>query len=175
MSVIIIKKYAFLIIYRFFAQYLPVSGRSKLSKKIRYYCCKNIFKKIGKNVNIERRAFFSKGFDIEIGDNSGLGINCVVPGDIIIGKDVMMGPNVYIFGGSTHVFQNRDVPMRLQGRVKCNRVIIGDDVWIGRQVIINHGKTISTGSIVAAGSVVTKDFPEYSIIGGNPASLIRKR
>ena len=42
-------------------------------------------------------------------------------------------------------------------------------------MIINHGKTISTGSIVAAGSVVTKDFPEYSIIGGNPASLIRKR
>lgn len=168
-------KYFFLIIYRCFAQYLPPSGRSKLSKKIRYICCKNIFKSIGKNVNIERRAFFGKGFDLEIGDNSGIGIHCYVPSDIIIGDNVMMGPHVYIFGGTTHVFNETSKPIRLQGRTRCKKVVIKNDVWIGRQVIINQGRTISDGTIIAAGSVVTKDFPENSIIGGNPAQLIRIR
>lgn len=68
-----------------------------------------------------------------------------------------------------------NVPIKTQGRVKCKRVIIGDDVWIGRQSIINQGRTIRKGTIIAAASVVTKDFPEYSIIGGNPACLIRTR
>lgn len=175
MKFAVLKKYFFLIIYRYFAQYLPSSGKSKISKKIRYLCCRNIFKSIGKNVNIERRAFFGKGFELEIGDYSGIGINCVVPGDIKIGTNVMMGPFVYIFGGTTHVFQDTNIPMRLQGRTKCKPVIIGNDVWIGRQVIINQGRRISDGTIVAAGSVVTKDFPEHSIIGGNPAQLIKSR
>ena len=51
--------------------------------------------------------------------------------------------------------------------------VIDDDVWIGRDVTIMVGRHISKGTIVAANSVVTKDFPEYSIIGGNPAKLIR--
>lgn len=48
-------------------------------------------------------------------------------------------------------------------------------LWIGGHVIINAGRRIRKGTIVAAGSVVTKDFPEYSIIGGNPAKLIKSR
>lgn len=175
MNFVLIKKYFFLILYRSFAQYLPSSARSKFSKKIRYNCCKHIFKRIGKNVNIERRAFFCKGFKIEIGDNSGIGINCYVPEDIIIGKNVMMGPNVYFFGGTTHKFDRIDIPMNKQGRVKCKQVIVEDDVWIGRNAIINQGRKIAKGSIIAAGAVVTKDFPEYSIIGGNPANIIRLR
>lgn len=169
------KKYFFLVLYRCFAQYLPPSGKSPLSKKIRYFCCRRIFLKCGVNVNIEHRAFFGKGFDIIIGDNSGIGIKCVVPSDIVIGANVLMGPQVYIFGGTTHVFSNTDTPIRLQGRVKCKPVIIGDDVWIGRQSIINQGRTILRGTIIAAASVVTKDFPEYVIVGGNPATIIRKR
>lgn len=81
-----IKKYIFLIIYRYFAQYLPRSGKSKTSKKLRYYCCKHIFASIGSNVNIEHKAYFGKGFNLTIGDNSGIGINCSMPSDIIIGK-----------------------------------------------------------------------------------------
>ena len=54
-------------------------------------------------------------------------------------------------------------------------VVIEDDVWIGGHVIINAGRRIRKGTIIAAGSVVTKDFPEYSIIGGNPVKLIKIR
>lgn len=94
-----IRKYFFLFLYRTVAQYLPSSARSKLSKRIRYLICSKIFKQIGDNVNIERKAYFAKGFDVCIGNNSGIGINCSVPGDIIIGDNVLMGPNVFIFGG----------------------------------------------------------------------------
>lgn len=170
------KKYFFLVIYRYFAQYLPRSAKSPLSKKIRYFCCKRIFKHCGKNVNIERRAFFRKGFNVVIGDYSGIGIECVVPSDIVIGSNVLMGPRVFIMGGdTTHEFSRTDIPIRLQGRKKNPSVIIKDDVWIGRQSIINQGRIIKNGTIIAAGSVVTRDYPEYTIIGGNPASIIRKR
>lgn len=65
--------------------------------------------------------------------------------------------------------------MRKQGIRKEPPVVIEDDVWIGSNSIIMAGRKIAKGGIVAAGSVVTKDFPEYSIIGGNPARIIRSR
>lgn len=67
-----------------------------MSKKLRYLCCRRIFKYCGKNVNIERKANFGSGLNIEIGDNSGIGVNASIPSDTIIGKNVMMGPNCYI-------------------------------------------------------------------------------
>ncbi|MEO6851923.1 MAG: acyltransferase, partial [Mucilaginibacter sp.] len=144
------------------------------SRKLRYHCCRNIFKFCGRNVNIERRAVFGSGLDIIIDDNSGLGIHCVVPGDLIIGKNVMMGPYCYILGAN-HAFDRIDIPIIQQGEVEKKTTIIEDDVWIGRQVIFTPGHTVKKGSIVAMGCVLTKNFPEYSIIGGNPSKLIRSR
>jgi maltose O-acetyltransferase len=177
-NIIAFKKYFFLTLYRIILINLPVSNRrfvGKLSKKMRYMACKQIFSECGKNVNIEKGAKFGNGFKIKIGDNSGIGINCVIPNDIIIGKNVMMGPNVYILGNFTHVTDNTSIPMMFQGMKSKGPVIIEDDVWIGRQVIINYERIIREGSIIAAGSVVTKDFNPYSIIGGNPAQLIKYR
>lgn len=172
------KKIICLILYYGFARFLPASYKiygGKLSKKIRYVLCKNIFEFCGKNVNVERLAFFGNGRNIRIGDNSGLGINCRVPGNIVLGKEVMMGPNCYILA-NTHLFDRTDVPMRLQGRSgKKNKVTIGNDVWIGRDVMILGSREIKDGSIVGARCVLTKSFPEYSIIGGNPSRLIRSR
>lgn len=136
--------------------------------------CSKLFLEVGKNVNIERGVEFGSGKNIRIGDNSGLGINAVIPEGSIIGKDVMMGPNCYIHARN-HNFDRLDIPMREQGGTDSLPVIIDDDVWIGRDVTIMRGRHISKGTIVAANSVVTKDFPPYSIIGGNPAKLIRSR
>ena len=136
-------------------------------------CC-NIFEYCGKNVNIEKGARFGKGDKIRIGNDSGLGINCTIPNGSVIGNDVMMGPNCYIHARN-HSFSSIDTPMRLQGYTQDTPVVIEDDVWIGRDVTIMVGRYIKKGTIVAACSVVTKDFPEYSIIGGNPAKLIRNR
>ena len=168
-----IKKTIALIFYYSFARYLPASKNS-FFKSIRGSCCKRIFKKCGKNINIEKGAFFGYGNEIEIGDNSGLGMNCRIYGPVVIGKDVMMAPDVIILTVN-HNFSRIDIPMRLQGKSETKPVIIQDDVWIGIRTIIMPGVVVSKGSIIAAGSVVTKDVPEYCIVGGAPAKILRKR
>ena len=136
--------------------------------------CRNIFEYCGKNVNIEKGAQFGAGDRIRIGDNSGLGINCHIPNGSIIGNYVMMGSNCFIHSRN-HSFTRTDIPIREQGYTPEKPVVIEDDVWIGQDVTIMVGRHIRKGSIIAACSVVTKDFPEYSIIGGNPAKLIKNR
>jgi maltose O-acetyltransferase len=167
------------ILYYGIAQHLPVSPSrpfGPLAKKIRYILCKGIFKKCGKNVNVEHKASFGYGRNIEIGDNSGIGVNCFIPDGSIIGKDVMMGPNCYVHV-QKHRFDRTDIPMRLQGYYQSSHpvLLIEDDVWIGRDVTILTGRTISKGSIIGANCVLTKDFPQYSIVAGNPGRLIRLR
>ena len=159
----------------YFVTFLPVLRKwGGVSSKLRNWTCRHIFEYCGKNVNIEKGAWFGRGTRLHIGDNSGLGINCVIPDGSIIGNDVMMGPNCYIHG-LNHCFERTDIPMRLQGFTQCKPVTIDDDVWIGRDVTIMVGRHIAKGSIIAANCVLTKDFPEYSIVGGNPGKLIRNR
>ena len=163
--------------YYMFFKYLPSSTTpliGSLCRKLRYIVCKGIFKKMGKNVNVERGASFGLGSNIEIGDNSGIGINARIPDDIIIGNNVMMAPNCYILK-MNHNFANTEIPMIAQHNSEKKQTIIEDDVWIGLNVTFTPGRTLKKGSVVAAGCVLCKDFPEYSIIGGNPAKLIRSR
>lgn len=92
-----IKKIICLLLYYSIAQYLPQSGRLlNIGGVIRLCLCKRIFKKCGSHVNIERRAWFGSGANVEIGDYSGIGINCHIPSDTVLGKYVMMGPNCFI-------------------------------------------------------------------------------
>lgn len=171
------KQLLFLMLYYGILYYMPCSTNlilGKLMRHIRYLCCRNIFLKCGHNVNIERKANFGSGRNLIIGDNSGIGINCCVPGNTIIGKNVMMGPNVYILGHN-HAFDQIDIPMIEQGFTQVKQTVIEDDVWIGRDVLMTPGRTILKGTIIAGGTVLCKDFPEYSIVGGNPSKLIRLR
>lgn len=170
------KKIIWRTLYYRFAIYLPQRTHfgGKVSCRIRRWICKHIFEYCGDNVNIERGARFGAGTKIRIGNNSGIGINCMIPNGSVIGKDVMMGPNCYIHERN-HAFDRTDIPMMKQGFSPGKPVVIDDDVWIGRDVTIMVGRHIAKGSIVAANCVLTKDFPEYSIIGGNPSKLIRSR
>ena len=143
-------------------------------ERLKEFFAKRMFKKCGNNVNIGKGSRFGNGKYIEIGNNSGIGMDCKIPNNIIIGEDVMMGPNVIIFG-SNHIFDRTDIPMRKQGMKKYPPVVIEDDVWIGSNAIIMPGLTLKKGTIVGAGAIVTKTFPEYSIVGGNPAKLIKSR
>ncbi len=170
-----IVKIFFLILYYGFARHLPNSNSCwKIGGIIRRFVCRHIFKKCGKNINIERKAWFASGIEIEIGDNSGIGINAHIPNGTIIGDNVMMGPNCFILDVN-HNYSNTNIPMSFQGFQKKKITKIGNDVWIGRDVFITPGRIISDHSIIAARSVLCKDFPEYSIIGGNPSKVIRDR
>ncbi len=167
----------FLAIYYGLLRYLPSHTSPVLGKTstfLRYRCCTHIFKQCGKHVNVERKANFGSGRNIVIGDNSSIGINACMPSNTIIGENVMMGPNCFILGRN-HAFDRTDIPMIQQGYFPDQQTIIGNDVWIGRDVLMTPGRTISDGTIVAAGCVLTKDFAPYSIVGGNPSKLIRMR
>ena len=141
---------------------------------IRRALCKNIFKEMGRNVNIERRAHFGNGNGIVIGDNSGIGINCNIPNNTIIGNNVMMGPNCFILS-MNHNFDRTDIPMNRQGMTTRKQTVIGNDVWIGRDVTMTPGRNIAEGTVIAACCVLTKDFPAYSVVGGNPSRLLKSR
>jgi acetyltransferase-like isoleucine patch superfamily enzyme len=115
------------------------------------------------------------GEGLAVGENSNIGafayIGC--SGHIKIGNNVMMGPRVGLYA-ENHNFGRTDIPMREQG-VTRNFICIENDCWIGADSVILAGVTIGTGSVVAASSVVTKDVPPRSIVGGCPAKLIRMR
>lgn len=167
-----LKQLIFLSLYYGFARHLP--SRRFGGKELRRWCCKRIFKHCGEKVNVEHGAQFGTGVGISLGDFSGLGVNCWVPSNLTVGRHVMMGPNCTILDRN-HEHSRTDIPMMLQGDTERKPVVIEDDVWIGCQVLIMPGRTIKKGSIIAGGCVLCKDFPEYSIVGGNPSKLIKSR
>lgn len=94
-------------------------------------------------------------------------------GPLHIGKNVMMGPDVTILT-HTHNIERTDIPMGHQGS-RIAEVVIGNDVWIGMRVIIMSGVKIGNGVVIGAGAVVTKNVPDFAIVGGVPAKIIRYR
>ena len=141
---------------------------------IRRFCCHLIFDSSGSEINVEKGASFGDGRGIQIGRCSGIGVNCSVHGPLSIGDNVMMGPDVCIFV-TNHMFDRIDIPMNTQGFSEEKPVVIGNDVWIGARVIILPGVRVGNGAIIGAGAVVTHDVPDYAIVGGNPARILKMR
>ncbi len=100
-------------------------------------------------------------------------IGVVGGGPITIGNGVRIAPHVVIFAGG-HNFADTEIPIFKQGVTKAP-IIIEDDVWIGSQVMICEGVRIGHGSVIGAGSVVTKDIPPWSVAVGVPARVKRTR
>lgn len=122
---------------------------------------------------IQRNVYISNGKNVTIGRCCQINESVFIQG-ATIGSFVMIAPHVSIIS-SSHITESCDIPMILQGSVTNNFSIIEDDVWIGRNAIIMPGVRIGKGSIIGAGSVVTKDVPSYTVVGGVPAKEIRKR
>ncbi|MDP3538777.1 MAG: glycosyltransferase [Azonexus sp.] len=161
--------------YGFF-RYLPASNSryTKWTRVLRKIVCKPLFRSAGSNINVESGAFFGTGRKVSIGDNSGIGVNCKLLGDVSIGRNVMIGPDV-LFITTSHVHKNLNIPMVEQGFEAERPIILRDDIWIGARTIILPGVTLGKGCVAAAGSVVTKSFPDFSIVAGNPARVIKIR
>ena len=87
---------------------------------------------------------------------------------IVIGNHVAVAPEVCLLAAG-HNYKKKDLPDTAAS------IIIGDYVWIGARSIILQGVTVGEGAVIAAGSVVTKDVPPYSIVAGAPAKVIKKR
>lgn len=138
--------------------------------------------KIGNNFSLGRNSIIEctgvireLGEELEIGENVGIAANAfiAVRGKVKIGSNTIFGPGVSIHA-ENHNFNDLETPIRLQGATRKG-IEIGEDCWIGAKVVILDGVHIGNKVIVAAGAVVTKDIPDYSIVGGIPAKIIRLR
>lgn len=111
-----------------------------------------------------------------IGNHCQIGPSCVIfdGSGIEINDYVMIGPHTVLAGGN-HNFNNPESPMIFSGDYSKGKIIIEKDVWIGSNCTILDGVTIGEGSIVGANSLVSRDVEPYSIVGGYPAKLIKKR
>ena len=173
------KKFFFLCVYYGFARFLPPTNKNIIGRwggVIRSICVKHIIKKCGWPINIEHMAYFGNGSNIELGNNSCLGIHCHYPNNVIIGDHVMFGPHCYIMDSMTHKHDRTDIPIGKQGMdIVGRRTIIGNDCWFGRQVLMMAGKHVGDHVIIAAGSVLCRDIPDYALAGGNPIDIIKDR
>jgi acetyltransferase-like isoleucine patch superfamily enzyme len=110
---------------------------------------------------------------IRIGDNCSLrGTVIHARNKVIIGKDCLFGPGVLIIDNNSHNTSINPVYRRTKP-IADSPIIIGDNVWVGSRSIILKGVHIGDNSIIAAGTVVTKDVPSNQLYGGNPARFIK--
>lgn len=114
---------------------------------------------------------FSYGLNLELANNVYANFNCVLldSAKISLGENVMLGPGVHIYTVSHPV----NASERSSGKEFAEPVDVGADVWIGGQSILMPGITIGKGSVVGAGSVVTKSVEPGVVVAGNPARVIR--
>ncbi len=111
--------------------------------------------------------------EITTGDNCSFNTYCVVHGLVTLGNNVRIAPGAKIFG-ENHGFSDLDKPICTQPNTRRG-IVIEDDVWIGANAVITDGVTVGAHSIIGAGSVVTKSVAPYSVVGGNPARVIKSR
>ncbi len=122
-----------------------------------------------------RTSFWSPNKHIILGNNVGIGSGCIFLSDIEIGNKVLIAPRVAFLNSDDHNYKTVGKTIWDSGRGDKYKIVVEDDVWIGNGAIILSPVRIGRGSIVAAGSVVTRDVARYSIVGGNPAKLIKAR
>ena len=128
---------------------------------------------LGKKSVIEDYTIINNGMgDIFIGDYTHVTSRVKLVGPVTLGNYVTIGSGAQITG-LTHNYLDVTRPIAKQG-VTPNRTVVEDDVWIGGNSCINQGITIGTHSIIASGSVVTKNVTPYSVVGGNPARILRQ-
>ena len=173
----------FRFLYYGFARFLPKSTAplvGGLSKKIRSSICRKLFRTDEQHqcrkLVVEQGAYFGSGKNFTVGNEVGLGKDFKSHDRIVTIDDYwMMGEDVLFLGGG-HNMDRTDAPMSHQGCKEPTPLHIAGDVWIGSRVIVLPGcRRIGHGAVIGAGSVVTKDVPDWAVVGGNPAEVIRYR
>lgn len=153
----------------------------KIINKIKEFFIKRKLKSCGKGTSIHGSCsgYFK---NVSLGSNTSIGrnndFNCLLA-EVIIGNHVITGPEVMFITGNHRIDIVGKYMEQVTNKEKRpeddEKIIIKDDVWIGARAIVLKGVTIGRGSVVAAGAVVSSDVEPYSIVGGVPAKLIRKR
>ena len=156
--------------------HLPNSRYVSLSNKIRVFYVSNVLRimKVSSESRLQNNVYIGGPGAVQIGRNCQINEHAFLQG-AIIGDNVMIAPHVALIANRKEIGEIDDGPMSAAEKDRGVKVIIEDDVWLGRNVIVMPGVIIGQGTIIGAGSVVTKDVEPYSVMGGVPATLIKKR
>lgn len=128
---------------------------------------------LGKRSVIEDFSTINNGVgDVLIGDNTLVGMSNVIIGPVTIGNNVILAQNIVV-SGLNHDYKDVTLPIYKQ-KILVSPIVIEDDCWIAANSVITSGVTIGKHSVVAAGAVVTKSIPPYSVAVGNPAKVIKQ-
>jgi acetyltransferase-like isoleucine patch superfamily enzyme len=128
---------------------------------------------LGEDAVIEDFSVVNNGMgDVKIGKRSFIGLHNTIIGPVDIGSNVIIAQQVVI-SGLNHGYEDVEMPIKDQP-CDTKQIIIGDDSWIGAGAVITAGVTIGKHAVVAAGSIVTKSVPDFSIVAGNPARILKQ-
>lgn len=128
---------------------------------------------LGANSTIEDFTTINNGVGpVKIGKNTRIGLGNTLIGPVTIKDDVRLAQNV-VLSGLNHNYEDVTQPIHAQG-VSTAPIVVEEETWIGANVTIVAGVTIGKHSIIAGGSVVTKDVPPYSVAVGNPAKVLKQ-
>lgn len=128
---------------------------------------------LGENSTIEDFSTINNGVgEVIIGKRTRIGLGSVLIGPVKIGNDVLLAQNI-IISGLNHGYEDVNIPISKQP-VTTRQIVLEDECWIGSNSVIVSGARIGKHSIVAAGSVVNRDVPDYCIVAGNPAIIKKK-
>jgi acetyltransferase-like isoleucine patch superfamily enzyme len=128
---------------------------------------------VGEDSVIEDYAVINNGMGgVFIGNRSFIGISSVLIGPLRLGSDVIIAQHV-VFSGLNHGYLHIDIPITKQPCTSAD-IVVEDDVWIGANAVITAGVHIGKHAVIAGGSVVTKNVPAYSVVGGNPARVLKQ-
>lgn len=168
-----------LFVYYGFARYLPKSNRpvlGRFAQWLRWQCAKHLFAECNGYVNLEQGAYIGNGKSFHFLAGGCIGKDFANHNRIVtVHGGLLMGENV-LFQGGGHSYNNPELPIGSSGCLPDTPLEIEQDVWIGARAIILPGcKHIGAHSIIGAGAVVTKDVPDYAVVGGNPARILRMR
>lgn len=138
---------------------------------VRSFLVSHYLQSCGKKLRVKKGGEIS--LNASVGDYSEIGTRALIQSNVTMGSYVIMGPDVKIYSRN-HNYDSLEIPIAQQGK-KYFKTTIGDDVWIGANAIIMAGVHVGSHAIIAAGAVVTKDVPDYAIVGGVPAKVIKVR
>lgn len=166
-------KKLFFLIYILFFKNTPEDYRpyAIFFPRLRSWLVRMYLKQCGKNPRVKKGAEISP--NATVGNYSELGTRSMIQANVHIGDNVIMGPDVKIYSRN-HKFDNLDIPIKDQGK-NYFETFIGNNVWLGANVVVTAGTKVGNNAIAAAGSVITKDVPDYAIVGGVPAKVLKYR
>lgn len=148
-------------------------GKGSRIKKVRLDILPFNTFQLGTGSTIEDYCTINNGVgDVIIGEKTLIGIGNVLIGPVTIGNHVIFAQNI-VASGLNHEYRDVTKPIHEQ-KINVAPIIIEDDCWIAANVVITSGITIGKHSVIAAGAVVTKNIPPYSVAVGNPARVIKR-